>query len=56
MDHCRVGRGVRIHRGIVDRYNVLEPGEVISATDGTREDVTVSGDLVVVPRGKTRPL
>lgn len=56
MDHCRVGRGVRIHRGIVDRYNVLADGEVISATDGSREDVTVSGDLVVVPRGKTRPL
>jgi glucose-1-phosphate adenylyltransferase len=56
MDHCRVGRDVRVHRGIVDRYNVLTDGEVISATDGSREDVTVSGDLVVVPRGKTRPL
>lgn len=56
MDHCRVGRDVRIHRGIVDRYNILEPGEVICATDGSREDVTISGDLVVVPRGKTRPL
>jgi len=57
MDHCRVGPGTRIHRGIVDRYNVLDAGSVIAADAPERpEQAVVAGDLVVMPRGRTRPL
>jgi glucose-1-phosphate adenylyltransferase len=57
MDHCNVGRGVRIHRGIVDRYNFLQEGEVVAAGAPTeRTDATVEGDLMVIPRGRTRPI
>lgn len=57
MDHCRVGAGTRIHRGIVDRYNVLEAGSVIAADASERpEEAAIAGDLVVLPRGRTRPL
>jgi glucose-1-phosphate adenylyltransferase len=56
MDHCRVGAGARIHRGIIDRYNYVNEGEMVSAGDVTREDAHVAGDLVVLPRGRTRPL
>ena len=57
MDHCRVGPGTRIHRGIVDRYNVLDVGSVIAADAPERpEHAVVAGDLVVLPRGRTRPL
>ncbi len=56
MDHCRVGAGARIHRGIIDRYNYVDEGEVVSAGDATREDAHVAGDLVALPRGRTRPL
>lgn len=57
MDHCRIGAGTRIHRGIVDRYNELEEGSVVAADAPERpEGATVSGDLIVLPRGQTRPL
>jgi len=57
MDHCRIGEGTRIHRGIIDRYNVLDPGSEIAADAvGRPEAATVAGDLIVVPRGRTRPL
>lgn len=57
MDHCRIGEGARIHRGIIDRYNVLDAGsEIAAAAAGRPEAATVAGDLIVVPRGRTRPL
>lgn len=57
MDHCRIGAGTRIHRGIVDRYNVLEAESVVAADAPERpEGATVAGDLIVLPRGQTRPL
>ena len=57
MDHCRIGAGTRIHRGIVDRYNVLDAGSVVTADAPERPDgATVAGDLVVLARGRTRPL
>lgn len=57
MDHCRIGAGTRIHKGIVDRYNVLEAGSVVAADAPERpEEGTVAGDLIVLPRGQTRPL
>jgi glucose-1-phosphate adenylyltransferase len=57
MDHCRIGADARIHRGIVDRYNVLDPESTIAAdAAGRPENATVAGDLIVLPRGRTRPL
>lgn len=57
MDHCRIGEGTHIHHGIVDRYNVLEGGMRIAAdADAPPADALVSGDLIVLPRGRTRPL
>lgn len=57
MDHCRIGPGARIQKGIVDRYNFIEEGETLAAgTSSARQDLTIEGDLVVVPRGRTRPL
>jgi glucose-1-phosphate adenylyltransferase len=57
MDHCRIGPEARIRRAIVDRYNYIEAGEVIAADVPTaREDVRISGDLIALPRGRTRPL
>jgi len=57
MDHCRIGHDTRIHRGIVDRYNFVQDGEVIAAdSDQRREGAKVEGDLIVIPRGRTRPI
>jgi glucose-1-phosphate adenylyltransferase len=57
MDHCRVGRDARVLRAIVDRYNFVEDGEVVAAdTAPAREGARIDGDLIVVPRGRTRPL
>jgi glucose-1-phosphate adenylyltransferase len=54
MDYTIVGRGSRLRRVIVDRYNALEPGTVIGFDrddDARRYHVTDSG-LVVVPKGR----
>jgi glucose-1-phosphate adenylyltransferase len=57
MDHCRVGADARIHRGIVDRYNFVESGEVIAAdADQSRQGARVEGDLIAIRRGRTRPI
>ncbi|MDH3296736.1 MAG: glucose-1-phosphate adenylyltransferase [Gemmatimonadota bacterium] len=56
MDHCRVGAGARIHRGIIDRYNYVDAGETVSVGDCSRADAHVAGDLIALPRGRTRPL
>jgi len=57
MDHCRIGPGARVHRAIVDRYNFIEAGETIAAdTPTAREDARVSGELIALRRGRTRPL
>lgn len=57
MDHCRVAQNAKIHRGIVDRYNFIEEGEVISAdTPEVRPGARVEADLIAIPRGRTRPL
>ena len=56
MDRGRVCAGARLNRAIVDRYNVIEAGEVLSPDESTsREDVRVDGNLIVLPRGQTRP-
>ena len=57
MDHCRIGHDARIHRGIVDRYNFVESGEVIAADQTQRRaGAKVEGDLIAIPRGRTRPI
>jgi glucose-1-phosphate adenylyltransferase len=57
MDHCRIGHDARIHRGIVDRYNFVQEGEVIAAGAGPyREGARVEGDLIALRRGRTRPI
>jgi glucose-1-phosphate adenylyltransferase len=57
MDHCRIGHDTRIHRGIVDRYNFVQDGEVVAADAAPyREGAKVEGGLIAIPRGRTRPL
>jgi glucose-1-phosphate adenylyltransferase len=57
MDHCSIRRGARLRRTIVDRYNVIAPGERIGFEpdlDRRRFHVTDSG-VVVVPMAPVRP-
>ncbi|MBT8461861.1 MAG: glucose-1-phosphate adenylyltransferase, partial [Gemmatimonadetes bacterium] len=57
MDHCRIGHDARIHRGIVDRYNFVQDGEVVAAdAEPRREGAQVEGDLIALRRGRTRPI
>jgi glucose-1-phosphate adenylyltransferase len=57
MDHCRVGPDSRIRKGIVDRYNYIQPGEVIAADAPTdRADSRAVDDLIAIARGRTRPI
>jgi len=57
MNHCRISRGARLHRAIIDRYNLIDAGEVIAPDHpGKRNDVRVEGNLIAVPRGRTRPM
>jgi glucose-1-phosphate adenylyltransferase len=54
MDYAEVGKGARLQRTIVDRFNTLPPGAQIGfdrRQDGLNYKVDSSG-IVVVPRGK----
>jgi glucose-1-phosphate adenylyltransferase len=54
MDYVRIGRGARLKRVIVDRHNVIEPGDVIGhdrEADAKRFSVT-EGGVTVVPSGR----
>ena len=56
MDHTIVGEGARIERAIVDRFNQIPPGAVVSAREIARfpgAHLDPSG-IVVFPRGFTR--
>ncbi|MBI4594323.1 MAG: glucose-1-phosphate adenylyltransferase [Candidatus Rokubacteria bacterium] len=56
MDHTTVGKGARLRRAIVDRFNIIPAGAEIGfdpAADRTRYHVDRAG-LVVVPRGGRR--
>lgn len=56
MDYCIVRRGARIRRAIVDRYNVIGPGERIGHdldADRARHHVTESG-ITVLPMAPVR--
>jgi len=55
MDFTEVGKGCRLRRTIVDRYNTLQPGAEIGfdrRQDAQNYKVDASG-IVVVPRGQT---
>jgi glucose-1-phosphate adenylyltransferase len=56
MDHTTVGKGARIRRAIIDRFNIVPAGAEIGfdpAADRRRWHVDPSG-LVVLPRGGRR--
>jgi glucose-1-phosphate adenylyltransferase len=56
MDHTTIGKGARLQRAIVDRFNAIEPGETIGydrGEDARHYHVDPSG-LVVRARGITR--
>jgi glucose-1-phosphate adenylyltransferase len=56
MDHTTVGKGARLRRAIVDRFNIIPADSEIGldpASDRRRHFVDPSG-LVVVPRGGRR--
>ncbi len=53
MDYVRIGRGARLKRVIVDRHNIIEPGDVIgfdAEADAKRFTVTEGGVTVDVGR------
>lgn len=55
MDSCVLRKGARLRRVIVDRYNVIDPGDCIGydvAADRSRFIVTDSG-IVAIPRGRS---
>ncbi len=56
MDYCVLRRGARVRRAIIDRYNVIQPGERAgydAERDRARGHVTESG-IVVVPIAPVR--
>jgi glucose-1-phosphate adenylyltransferase len=56
MDHTTIGKGARLRRAIVDRFNIIPAGADIGhdlAADRRRYHVDAAG-LVVVPRGGRR--
>jgi len=56
LDYCVLRRGARVRRAIIDRYNVIGPGERIgydAEADRARGHVTESG-IVVVPIAPVR--
>ena len=56
MDHTTVGKGARVRRAIIDRFNIIPADAEIgidAAADRRRHFVDASG-LVVVPRGGRR--
>jgi glucose-1-phosphate adenylyltransferase len=54
MDYVRVGRGAHLRRVIVDRHNIIEPGDRIGfdhARDTERFEVSPGG-ITVIPQGQ----
>jgi glucose-1-phosphate adenylyltransferase len=57
MDHTTVGKGARLRRAIVDRFNIIPADAEIgldAATDRRRQFVDAASGIVVVPRGGRR--
>jgi glucose-1-phosphate adenylyltransferase len=57
MDHTTVGKGAKLRRAIIDRFNVIEPGESVGfdrdQDERHRYHVDPAG-IVVRARGITR--
>lgn len=57
MDHTTIGKGVKLRRTIIDRFNTVEEGQAIGydreLDEGRHYHLDPSG-LVVLPRGTTR--
>jgi glucose-1-phosphate adenylyltransferase len=57
MDHTTIGKGARLRRAIIDRFNVIEPGETVGydrEQDERRHYHVDSSGLTVRARGVTR--
>jgi glucose-1-phosphate adenylyltransferase len=57
MDHTTIGKGARLRRAIIDRFNVIEPGETVGYDrdqDARRRHHVDPSGLVVRARGVTR--
>lgn len=56
IDFTEIGPGCRIKRAIIDRFNILKPGEILGYdVEKDRAQYTVSANgITVIPRGKTR--
>ncbi|MFA5924069.1 MAG: glucose-1-phosphate adenylyltransferase [Methylococcaceae bacterium] len=53
MDYCFIGKGSRLRRAIIGRYNLIEPATVLGylpTSDRQRYPISPSG-IVVVPKG-----
>jgi len=54
MDYCFIGKGSRLRRAIIGRYNLIEPATVIgyhSSSDRQLYPISPSG-IVVLPKGR----
>jgi glucose-1-phosphate adenylyltransferase len=57
MDHTTVGKGAKLRRAIVDRFNLIDPGETVGydrADDERRGYHVDASGLVVRARGITQ--
>jgi glucose-1-phosphate adenylyltransferase len=57
MDHTTIGKGARLRRAIIDRFNVIEPGETVGydrEQDERRQYHVDPSGLTVRARGITR--
>lgn len=56
MDFCTIGKGARMSRVIVDRFNEIPAGDEVGfkAESDARRFFRHPSDLVVIPRGSTR--
>jgi glucose-1-phosphate adenylyltransferase len=57
MDHTTIGKGAKLRRAIIDRFNVIEPGEVVGFDrdqDARRRYHVDASGIVVRARGITR--
>ena len=57
MDHTVIGKGARLRRAIVDRFNIIDAGETVGydrEQEGLRQDHLDPSGLVVRARGVTR--
>ena len=57
MDHTIIGKGARLRRAIVDRFNIIDAGETVGydqEKEGSRQDHLDPSGLVVRARGVTR--